>query len=99
MTDANAQNQSGAKPNQKDQEMSWIFAKSSILKKVIERSKYQIPANFRLHCLSPAVSHLVYNDYLDEPDEVKRNLMLELNWSRKQKLEKEIKLKKEETKR
>ena len=58
-----------------------------------------VPANLRLHCVSPAVSHLFYWKYLDEEDEVKKDLMLELNWTAKQKVKREITKKRDEKKR
>ncbi|MFN9903372.1 MAG: hypothetical protein ACK55Z_32285, partial [bacterium] len=45
-----------------------------------------VPANLRLHCVCPAVSHLFYCKYLDELDEVKRDLMLEINWTTEEKI-------------
>ncbi len=48
-----------------------------------------VPANLRLHCVCPAVSHLFYCKYLDELDEVKRDLMLEINWTTEEKMQRD----------
>jgi hypothetical protein len=48
-----------------------------------------VPANLRLHCVCPAVSHLFYCRYLAEEDGVKRDQMLEINWTMKGKMQRD----------
>ena len=62
----------------------------------IQDTGLHTPDNLKLHCLNPEVSHVFYSQYLKEKDEFKRDLMLEMNWTRKQKLQKEWKAKAEE---
>jgi hypothetical protein len=47
----------------------------------------------------PSVSHILYADYINENDEVKRKKMLNINWSTKEKIKNQSKILKDEAKK
>ena len=52
----------------------------------------QVPPNLTRHCIFPNVSHIQYADYIVEEDEVKKRLMLKINWTTKEKMKHDRKI-------
>ena len=52
----------------------------------------QVPPNLTRHCIFPNVSHILYADYIVEEDEVKKRLMLKINWTTKEKMKHDRKI-------